>query len=273
MVPGSLFYALGVYMRHWFGGTPSDWTMEIPDPQTRDILVKGGATLTFWSAAVGGFQYTVRYGEADVTTIITGDGNTLPLGAIPEFQGPDADPPIRRMYCQAGSSAYRFVLPCTDLGSTVYEHTNGTDPHGDRAYVDDAVSDVVRNSVVQDTAPGAVIFELHRNYPITTLDAEVDAIYGPDDEKVTWRNEIGHYRAKTYSGNSFDPQYRAIAEKYQSGHAFQLLDNKSPRNLIWGVTPDGGTEVNGLRMSYVLFLGPTEDVPVGTPPNTLIVRL
>lgn len=253
-------------MRSWFGGSPTDWTMQI-DSVTRAVLANGGVPLTFWSSATGGFQYTVLYGGNEVTTIYTGDGSSMPLGAVPEFQGPDTDPPIRRMYVQAGTSPYRFMMTTTDPGSY-----SDAQIAAQKSRIDSLDDTVVRKSIVQDTAPGATMYELRRNYPISTNDADADVIYGPANEKLSWRNETGHYRAKTYSGNPSDPQYRAIAEDYQVGHAFQLQDNKTIRNTIWGVTPDGGTEVNGIRMSYVLFLGKSDNIPTGTPPNTLIVR-
>lgn len=125
-------------MRNWFGGTATDWTMEIPDLLTRQILAKGGVILTFWSAATEGFQYTdLLLNGSAVTSVYTGDGTSVPLGQCPEFQGPDE---IREMYCQAGNSTYRFKMPCTNLGVVLAAHEAAADPHGARAYTDTQIA-------------------------------------------------------------------------------------------------------------------------------------
>ncbi|MFC9974295.1 hypothetical protein ACFVH6_25665 [Spirillospora sp. NPDC127200] len=126
-------------MRHWFGQSPADWTVELAGD--RSLLATGGVALTFWSAPVGGFRYTdlLQDGKS-VSTIYSGNGTTAPLGTIARFQGPDG---IALLYADAGAGT-RWAMPAVDLGAALSNHTASLDPHGDRAaataYTDQAVS-------------------------------------------------------------------------------------------------------------------------------------
>lgn len=125
-------------MRHWFGGTATDWTMELDS--NNHVVSKGGVALTFYSDRTGGFQYTdLLLNSSETSIIYTGDGTNVPLGQVPEFQGPDD---VRVMYCQAGTSPYRFRMPCTDLGSALQAHEDDPDPHGAKAYADSLIADL-----------------------------------------------------------------------------------------------------------------------------------
>lgn len=100
-------------MRHTFGQSLTDWTMSIgPGDQ---VLVAGGATVTFWNVPTTGTQYTSLLDGAGnpVTSIISADGTgALPTGTIPQFQGPDG---ITHMWADAGGGA-RFLMVATDIG-------------------------------------------------------------------------------------------------------------------------------------------------------------
>ncbi|MFV2172351.1 hypothetical protein ACFHW2_11785 [Actinomadura sp. LOL_016] len=102
--------------RHYFGRTLTDWTMTTGD--TGVVSVEGGAEITFWSAAVGGVQYTDLLSAAGspATFIVSSDGSDgLTVGTIPQFQGPDG---VTEMWADAGGGA-RYKMIATDLGSGV----------------------------------------------------------------------------------------------------------------------------------------------------------
>lgn len=152
-------------MRHWFGGTATDWTMELDS--NNHVVSKGGVALTFYSARTGGFQYTdLLLNSSETSIIYTGDGTNVPLGQVPEFQGPDG---VRVMYCQAGTSPYRFRMPCTDLGSALQAHEDDPDPHGAKAYVDNLLGDMAMSA------------------PVLVLGAEDPVPEGTDDGTVILR--------------------------------------------------------------------------------------
>ncbi|MFI2909464.1 right-handed parallel beta-helix repeat-containing protein [Streptomyces sp. PDY-4] len=49
-------------------------------------------------------------------------------GLIPEFYGPDTEPPLERLYVDFGGA--RVALLPTDIGSRLAEHLSAADPHG-----------------------------------------------------------------------------------------------------------------------------------------------
>ena len=110
--------------RHTFGGTPTDWTMNLGATTTSSgvttapVLAAGPITLTMWPSKVGGVQYEDLLDESGtpVSAIVTADGaGTLPVGSIPEFSGPDG---VTIMWADAGGGV-RYKLVATDLASTV----------------------------------------------------------------------------------------------------------------------------------------------------------
>ncbi|MGI5423051.1 hypothetical protein [Actinomadura luteofluorescens] len=116
-------------MRHTFGRSVTDWTMDLGTPTTTEIsetetetsapvVAKGPATITFWSAAVGGVQYDDLLNSlgSPVTSIVSSDGSDgLRIGTIPEFQGP---PDVYVMWAEAGAGT-RTKMVATDIGDTV----------------------------------------------------------------------------------------------------------------------------------------------------------
>lgn len=54
----------------------------------------------------------------------------------------------------------------------------------------------------------------------------------------------------------------------------ELMDNRTDRNAIWGLYPDGNVRItdNLIETAHVLLLGPVEAIPTGTPAGTVIVR-
>lgn len=118
--------------RHWYGQTPTDWTMSTGsatyDPETETSLaaafVRGPVTITFWNAPIGGTQYTdlLDASGSAITEVKSADGTTsLPLGTIPQFQGPDGAPVgPAEMWADAGGGV-RYLMVATDLGGDVTE--------------------------------------------------------------------------------------------------------------------------------------------------------
>lgn len=112
--------------RHTFGQTLTDWTMDVGTTTTvgsvttAPVLAKGPAAITFWSAQVGGVQYTDLIDPSGSTTdtITSSDGEDgLTVGAIPEFQGPDN---IGEMWADAGAGM-RFKMTANDVGGDAAE--------------------------------------------------------------------------------------------------------------------------------------------------------
>lgn len=110
--------------RHIFGRSLTDWTMDLGDTTTdggittAPVIATGPATLTLWSAAIGGVQYTdlISAAGVPVTTITASDGSDgLAVGTIPEFQGPDN---VFILWADAGAGA-RYKMTATDLGDVV----------------------------------------------------------------------------------------------------------------------------------------------------------
>lgn len=107
--------------RHTFGQSLSDWTMDVGTSTTAGsvttapVIAKGPASITFWSAKVGGVQYTdlIDPSGSATDTITSSDGEDgLTVGAIPEFQGPDG---VTEMWADGGDGRYRMVA--NDLGA------------------------------------------------------------------------------------------------------------------------------------------------------------
>jgi hypothetical protein len=116
--------------RHTFGKSLTDWSMILGDPivvgdtTTAPVSVVGPVTITFWSASTGGVQYTDLLDSAanPAAEITASDGTDgLPIGTIPEFQGPDGDPyGPAEMWADAGAGT-RYKMTANDLGGSVTE--------------------------------------------------------------------------------------------------------------------------------------------------------
>ncbi|WP_242882570.1 hypothetical protein [Actinomadura litoris] len=160
--------------RHWFGGTPADWTFTASENNT--VMLAGGATVTWWSARGGGVQYTDHLTEdgTPITTVTSGDGTTAPVGTISRFQGP---PDVLGMWGDAGGGD-RFWMPATDVAETLQAHTTADDPHGDRLfarqYTDAAIAALPPSGPGggSPTVPGLVALE---SFTGTTWDAKFAA--------------------------------------------------------------------------------------------------
>ncbi|GAA4313428.1 hypothetical protein BJY14_006480 [Actinomadura luteofluorescens] len=85
---------------------------------TAPALLAGPTEVTFWSDAVSGVRYTDLLDGAGVavSSIVSSDGTDgLPVGTIPEFQGPDGEPyGPADMWADFGGA--RFKLVASDLG-------------------------------------------------------------------------------------------------------------------------------------------------------------
>ena len=110
--------------RHVFGRLLTDWTMTLGDSvvdggtTTAPVSASGPKTITVWSAATGGVQYTdlLDASGSPVTEVTSSDGTDgLPVGTIPEFQGPDG---VLELWADAGGGV-RAKMTATDLGTTV----------------------------------------------------------------------------------------------------------------------------------------------------------
>ncbi|MFB4306994.1 hypothetical protein [Actinomadura sp. GTD37] len=89
-----------------------------------EVIAAGDVTLTFWSAKSGGLPYTdlLDGGGATVTSITSADGTgLLPVGTIPEFQGPDS---VTAMWAEPVGGTTRYKMIATDLGSEVSNLTS-----------------------------------------------------------------------------------------------------------------------------------------------------
>src|SRR5690606_25213237 len=115
---------LGGLMRHWFGQSPTDWTMvlgaetESNGVKLRPAIAAGPIEVTFWDAATGGTQYTdlLDASGEPITHVTTADGTgTLQVGTIPRFRGPDD---VTEMWADAGGGA-RYLMVATSLGAYV----------------------------------------------------------------------------------------------------------------------------------------------------------
>lgn len=144
-------------MRHWYGQTPTDWTMTSGpatfDPETETsfatAFVRGPVTVTFWDAPIGGTQYTdlLDASGSAVTQVKSSDGSTvLPLGTIPQFQGPED---VAQMWADAGGGV-RFLMVATDLGGDVTEL---------QAAVADLIGTVTALTTMVQNSMGAVVYD------------------------------------------------------------------------------------------------------------------
>lgn len=90
--------------RRKFGGSNADWTFAYGGFSPDSLLRSPGATVTFWSALVGGTQYTdlQNTGFSPITSVTT-DSN----GEMPEFYGPSG---IWRMAADAGGGTRRWIV-------------------------------------------------------------------------------------------------------------------------------------------------------------------
>jgi len=185
--------------RHLFGGTPTDWTMNLGTPSTTSgfttapALAAGPRDLTMWSAATSGVQYTdlLDASGAAVTTITSADGSgTLPVGSIPEFSGPDG---VTQMWADAGGGV-RYKLVATDSGDIAAQagldaagavadlavHEAEPNPHGtklgDLANVTAPPSDVLGRVLAQtgEDTWGAVTIE--GAAPVQSVDGLTGAV-------------------------------------------------------------------------------------------------
>lgn len=107
--------------RHSFGGDLAAWAFTAGGGNVATLV--GGATVTLWSAATGGTQYTDLSLDAAGTTpanFITsqdGSGGTT-IGTIPQFWGP-AD--VVAMWASA-SGGPRALMLATDIPAQVLAH-------------------------------------------------------------------------------------------------------------------------------------------------------
>ncbi len=159
-------------MRHWFGQSLSDWTMDTDAPTTTDdvttasVLATGPATITLWSAKTGGTQYTdlLDSAGAPITQVVSSAGvGGFTVGAIPEFQGPDG---VFALWADAGGGA-RYKMIATDVGDVL------TDLSATVA-TQQATIDLLSNSV------GAVVYNTDTSsWPARPDDSRVYVWFGP----------------------------------------------------------------------------------------------
>lgn len=149
--------------RHWYGQTPTDWTMSTGsvtvDPETETSLaaafVRGPVTITFWDAPIGGAQYTdlLDASGSAITEVKSADGTTsLPLGTIPQFQGPDG---VAQMWADAGGGV-RYLMVATDLGGDVTEL---------QSTVADLIGTVTTLTTMVQNSMGAVVYDTASSWP------------------------------------------------------------------------------------------------------------
>ncbi|WP_141575829.1 hypothetical protein [Actinomadura sp. WMMA1423] len=112
--------------RHWFGGTPADWTFDAG--QGNIPVLVGGAELTMWSEFTAGTRYEDLLDDSGdtITKVMSGQGggSGIPVGVVPRFQGP---PGVTALWVDGGKG-YRYLLVATDLGGlarrvTILEQT------------------------------------------------------------------------------------------------------------------------------------------------------
>ncbi|MFD9569740.1 hypothetical protein ACFWBI_07835 [Streptomyces sp. NPDC059982] len=108
-------------MRYLFGGT-ADAAAE-----TSTGARLPGSTGTVWNSAAPDAQQLIDLIDTNGNplSMLTADKN----GMVPPFFGPDG---VRYVWADFGAGRY-MLLP-TDTRTVVDEHTQGLDPHGDRAY-------------------------------------------------------------------------------------------------------------------------------------------
>jgi hypothetical protein len=95
--------------RRKFGGTQADWTFTFGGFSADSLLRAPGATVTFWTALIGGSQYTdlQNTGGGAITSVVT-DAN----GELPELFGPAG---VWKMAADAGGGTRRWVV-ASDFG-------------------------------------------------------------------------------------------------------------------------------------------------------------
>lgn len=158
--------------RHWFGRALTDWTMDVGDTTTAGgattgpVLATGPVTITFWSAAVGGVQYTDLLNAAGnpITQVMSSDGSDgLTVGTIPQFQGPDG---VAEMWADAGSGA-RYKMVATDLGSVVKDLSS-------------TVADLQAAIATLSNSPGLVVYNASTaSWPTRPVDSRIYFWVGP----------------------------------------------------------------------------------------------
>jgi hypothetical protein len=107
--------------RFSFGGGIADWTFGTVDGINEvDNLTQavGDIAVTFWTAEVGGTQYTDLIGPdgqptATITSTPDGGAGGRAVGQIPPLQGPDG---VKQMWAQAGDGP-RALMVTTDPGT------------------------------------------------------------------------------------------------------------------------------------------------------------
>jgi hypothetical protein len=102
--------------RHTFGGDLAAWAFTAGGGNVATLV--GGATVTFWSAAAGGTQYTdLLLGDgttaANYVASQDGTGGTV-VGAIPTFYGPDG---VVAMWASANGGP-RALMVATDTAAS-----------------------------------------------------------------------------------------------------------------------------------------------------------
>ncbi|WP_341719926.1 DUF4082 domain-containing protein [Micromonospora sp. FIMYZ51] len=89
--------------RYWYGATLTDWTLATTTVAGQPAVVTATADVpvTFWTAEVGGTQYTdlLDAGGQPVVSVLSASGDARPVGTIPPVQGPDG---VRHMWASAG---------------------------------------------------------------------------------------------------------------------------------------------------------------------------
>lgn len=92
--------------RHWFGGTPADFAVQIT---STGLLKAASSPVTFWTAPTGGSQLTDLLDGAGspLSNVSTSGSGDLPQ----RFQGPDG---ADQMWVDAGAG--RKLLLATDAG-------------------------------------------------------------------------------------------------------------------------------------------------------------
>lgn len=105
--------------RHSFGGDLASWTVTAgTGTNAGTVTFATGATVTFWSAEIGGTQYTnllAGDGTTAIDHVVTGDGTTAAAGSIPAFYGPDD---VWTMWASANGGSREMIL-ATDLADYV----------------------------------------------------------------------------------------------------------------------------------------------------------
>lgn len=110
--------------RHLFGGSLDAWTFDLGDDMTSQSALDGqvavvipAVTVTLWTAATGGTQYTDLL-DSTATPVTSIDSDAT--GEIPEFSGPDTTPDTWRMWADAnGGAGPRRLMVATDMGDVL----------------------------------------------------------------------------------------------------------------------------------------------------------